>query len=96
MIPVPQSILNDYIAILGNHEISSVHFEQYKKWLRYFYDFNSKKLDTNDKSETVRLFLEKLRSKNQSSAQCQQVGNRVFDLLRGEYRLVAPQFGDLV
>jgi len=77
MIPVPHSVMNDYIAILRSREIPLAHFEHYKKWLRYFYDFYSKYLDTNDKPEKVRLFLEKLRSKKQTPAQCQQAAHAI-------------------
>ena len=64
MIPVPYSVMNDYIALLRNREIPPAHVEYYKKWLRYFYDLYAKYLDTDDKPQKVRLFLEKLRSKN--------------------------------
>jgi len=50
---------------------------KHKKWLRYFYDFYSKHLNTADKPEKVRLFLEKLRSKNQAPAQCQQAAHAI-------------------
>jgi integron integrase len=45
--------------------------------LRYFYDFYTKYLDTDDKPEKVRLFLEKLRSKKQTPAQCQQAAHAI-------------------
>ncbi|MFA7062425.1 MAG: integron integrase [Pedobacter sp.] len=45
--------------------------------MRYFYDFYSKHLNTADKPEKVRLFLEKLRSKNQAPAQCQQAAHAI-------------------
>ncbi len=77
MIPVPHSVMDDYVVILRSREISPVCFEHYKKWLRYFYDFYTKYLDTDDKPEKVRLFLEKLRSKNQTPAQCQQAAHAI-------------------
>src|ERR1035437_9548223 len=77
MIPVPYSVMNDYVAILGNREIPDTHVEHYKKWLRYFYDFYAKYLDTDDKPEKVKLFLEKLRDKNQTPAQCQQAAHAI-------------------
>jgi len=77
MIPVPQSIMDDYVAILRSREIPPAHFEHYKKWLRYFYDFCAKYLDTNDKPQKVRLFLEKLRRKKQAPMQCQQAAHAI-------------------
>jgi len=69
--------MNDYVAILRSQEISPPHIEHYKKWLRYFYDFYAKYLDTDDKPQKVRLFLEKLRSKNQTPVQCQQAAHAI-------------------
>ena len=77
MIPVSQAVMNDYVAILRSREIPPAQFEHYKKWLRYFYDFYAKYLDTDDKAEKVRLFLEKLRSKKQTPAQCQQAAHAI-------------------
>jgi hypothetical protein len=96
MIPVPYSVMDDYVAILGSHEIPSDHFEHYKKWLRYFYDFYTKYLDTDDKPEKVRQFLEKLRSKKQTPAQCQQAAHAIslyFEIQSMERRPVKSAVG---
>lgn len=77
MIPVPHSVMNDYVALLGIREIPTAHVEHYKKWLRYFYDFSANYLDSGDKPEKVKLFLEKLRSKKQTPQQCQQAAHAV-------------------
>lgn len=77
MIPVPYSVMNDYVAILRNREIPPPQVEHYKKWLRYFYDFSAKYLGTDNKPEKVKLFLEKLRSKDQTPVQCQQAAHAV-------------------
>ncbi|MBV5326763.1 MAG: integron integrase [Chlorobium sp.] len=77
MIPVPHSVMNGYVSILGSREIPPEYFDHYKKWLRYFYDFYSKYLDTDDKPEKMRLFLEKLRSKKQTPTQCQQAAHAI-------------------
>lgn len=77
MIPVPYSVMNNYVVILENREIPPAHVEYYKKWLRYFYDFSAKYLDTDDKPEKVKQFLEKLRKKNQTPAQCQQAAHAI-------------------
>lgn len=89
MIPVPYSVMTDFIAILRSREIPLPQFENYKKWLRYFYDFYANYLDTDDKPEKVRLFLEKLRSKNQTPAQCQQAAHAIS--LYFEMQTLEPQ-----
>jgi integron integrase len=45
--------------------------------LIYFYDFSANYLDSGDKPEKVKRFLEKLRSKQQTPAQCQQAAHAV-------------------
>jgi len=77
MVPVPQVVMVDYAALLKSREIAPDHFEHYKKWLRYFYDFSAKYLDTADKPDRVKQFLEKLRSKKQTPFQCQQAAHAI-------------------
>ena len=77
MIPVPHDVMNDYVVMLRSREVPPAQFEYYKKWLRYFYDFYAKYLDTDDKPEKVKLFLDKLRSKGQTQYQCQQAAHAV-------------------
>jgi len=91
MIPVPHTVMNDYVSILRVREIPPAHNEYYKKWLRYFYDFHSNYLDTDDKPEKVRLFLEKLRNKKQTPVQCQQAAHAIslyFEMQSLEMQLV--------
>jgi integron integrase len=77
MISVPHPIMNNYVVFLTSREIQPGEIENYKKWLRYFYDFSANLLDIEDKPAKVRLFLEKLRSKNQTSVQCQQAAHAI-------------------
>jgi integron integrase len=44
----------------------------YKKWLRYYLDFCHKYHHARDSKDSISLFLEKLKQKNQSELQCQQ------------------------
>jgi hypothetical protein len=60
-----------------DRDIKPGQIEYYKKWLRYFYDFSERYLNTDDNSEKVKLFLAKLRSKQQSPAQCQQAAHAI-------------------
>jgi len=43
----------------------------------YYYDFSANHLDIEDKPEKVRLFLDKLRSRKQTSVQCQQAAHAI-------------------
>ena len=57
----------------------------YRKWLRYYLDFRSKYTLPDSKSEHVRLFIEKLRKKNQTPAQQKQAAHALslyFEILR--------------
>ena len=56
------------------HETVHVY---YRKWLRYFLDFCEKHPPPANKSEQVRLFIEKLKSKNQPPQQCSQAAHAV-------------------
>jgi integron integrase len=47
------------------------------KWLRYFLDFCAKYVITIDESERIRLFLVKLREKQQSGNQCKRAAHAV-------------------
>jgi hypothetical protein len=77
MIPVPHPVMNDYVAILASRKIPLSQTEYYKKWLRYFHDFSANHLDTDEKPQKVKLFLEKLRSRKQTQAQCQQAAHAI-------------------
>jgi integron integrase len=77
MIPVPNDVMCKYNAVLKEHGIDSDLFSDYKKWLRYFFDFCAKYAESVCLSEQVRLFLQKLREKKQSEAKCRQAAHAV-------------------
>ena len=87
MFTVPHAVLTQYLSILKKNEIIGAHFEDYKKWLRYYFDFCDKYPVSDDKSERVRMFCEKLRNKKQTEAQQQQAAHAVslfFEMQRQE------------
>jgi hypothetical protein len=47
----------------------------YRKWLRYYLDFRIKYPPPDSRSDHVRLFTEKLRSKNQTHQQLEQAAD---------------------
>jgi integron integrase len=77
MISVPPEVMSAFVVTLNSCGIPSGQTEYYKKWLRYYYDFSANSLHEEDQSIKVRLFLDKLKSKGQSPAQCQQAAHAV-------------------
>jgi hypothetical protein len=77
MIPVPNDVMGKYNAVLKEHGIDGALISDYKKWLRYFFDFCAKYAESVCLSEQVRLFLQKLREKKQSEAKCRQAAHAV-------------------
>jgi hypothetical protein len=74
---VPDTVFRQYEEVLKRHGVPRNHYSNYRKWLRYFLDFRFKHLKSCEQSEQVRLFLGKLREKNQTEAQCQQAAHAV-------------------
>src|SRR3990172_7322387 len=69
MLPIPNDILIPFDAIMAKKAISTALRTDYRKWLMYYLDFRVKYPPPDSRSEQVRLFIEKLRSKNQSQKQ---------------------------
>jgi hypothetical protein len=67
MLPVPNDVLQRYEVVLKNRDISGNLFAEYKKWLRYFFDFRTKYAPPDSKSEQICQFSEKLREKKQTN-----------------------------
>jgi len=63
--------------VLEKHGIPYNLRTDYRKWLRYFLDFHFKYLNSAEQSEQVCLFLNKLREKRQTEAQCRQAAHAV-------------------
>jgi integron integrase len=64
--PIPDDILKQFNEILEQKAVSSSLRDDYRKWLRYYLDFRIKYPPPDEKSEQVRLFIEKMRSKGKS------------------------------
>ena len=63
---IPNDILAQFNAVLAQKAIPSASHDAYRKWLRYFLDYRLKYPPPERRSEQVRLFIEKLRSKGES------------------------------
>ena len=66
MQPIPEDILSQFNAVLEQKAVSATLRDDYRKWLRYYLDFRVKYPLPDAKSEHVRLFIEKMRSKSGS------------------------------
>jgi hypothetical protein len=73
MFAIPNSVFNQYDAVLRSLMIPISQYADFKKWLRYFLDYCAKyPAETNHASAQELLFLEKLREKKQSEEQRKQ------------------------
>jgi hypothetical protein len=66
MQPITEDILSQFNAVLEQKAVSATLRDDYRKWLRYYLDFRVKYPLPDAKSEQVRLFIEKMRSKGKS------------------------------
>lgn len=77
MLPIPRDVLLRYNKILKQRAVPEFYHGHYKKWLRYFLDFCHKYPPPEAKSEQVRLFIDKLRSKKQTPKQLNQAAHAI-------------------
>lgn len=77
MLPITNDVISNFESNLRQKEIDSALLADYKKWLRYFNDFCGKYSVSDSTPERIKLFLEKLRSKRQSEAQCIQAAHAI-------------------
>ncbi len=75
MLPIPQDVLAQFNAILKQRKVPERFHADYRKWLRYFLDFRGKYPPPDSISEQVRLFIKKLRKKNQTPEQQKQAAH---------------------
>jgi integron integrase len=66
MLPIPSDILMQFNAVLTQKAVPSSLHDDYRKWLKYYLDFRVKYPPPDKKSEQVRLFIEKMRSKGKT------------------------------
>jgi len=77
MEPIPKDVLIQFDDILKQRNVPISSHADYRKWLRYFLDYRSKYSPPEAKSDQVRLFAEKLRSKNQTAKQVEEAADVV-------------------
>ncbi len=77
MEPIPKDLLIQFDDILKQRNIPLSSHSDYRKWLRYFLDYREKYSPPDAKTDQVRLFAEKLRSKNQTAKQLEEAADAV-------------------
>jgi len=75
MLPIPDEILRPFETIMAQKAVPLALRPDYLKWLKYYLDFRIKYPPPNSKSDHVRLFVEKLRSKGQTKVQVYQAAH---------------------
>ena len=74
---IPQDIVTRFRESLDKKAVPKELYPHYKKWLRHYLDFNQKYQYDPSNRETLHHFIEKLRSKNQTSQQQKQAYNAI-------------------
>ena len=77
MEPIPKDLLVQFDDILKKRKVPLSSHSDYRKWLRYFLDYRAKYSPPDAKTDQVRLFAEKLRSKNQTAKQLEEAADAV-------------------
>jgi hypothetical protein len=75
MLSISPDILKQFDAVLEKKAVPFSIRADYRKWLRYYLGFRAKYSLPDSRSEQVRLFVEKLREKNQTSKQQEQAAH---------------------
>jgi site-specific recombinase XerD len=70
-------ILANFDNMMKMRQVPIVDHSHYRKWLRYFLDFQARYLQSEERSVQIRMFSEKLRSKGQTEAQVRQAADAV-------------------
>ncbi len=63
MQPIPDDILSRFNALMDQKSVPVGLRDEYRKWLKYYLDFRVKYPPPDKKSEQVRLFIDKMRSR---------------------------------
>lgn len=84
---IPKSVQHRYLKALRARQVPQAEFGYRLKWLRYYLDFCAKYGHPEGDRDSLAPFLQKLASKNQSSAQQKQASESVrlyYDIREGE------------
>jgi len=96
---IPNDIMAQFEAVLMKKVSPVSRHADYRKWLRYYFDFRSKYPLPDSKSEHVRLFIEKLRSKNQTPELQKQAAHAIslyFEMLNANTKTAKEEYSNNV
>ena len=93
MLAIPENVLARFNEVLKQRAVQEAFHVHYRKWLRYFLDFCEKYPPPETKSEQVRLFIEKLKSKKQTPQQCSQAAHAVSLFFESQQPINCPPSG---
>ena len=68
MLKIPEILLKKYHMLLDRENVPSQEHNSFEKWLRYYLDFCKKYQHPYSESESLELFIDKLRGKKQDLA----------------------------
>jgi len=93
---IPSEIVARFDDILKLRDVPQLSRPEYRKWVRYFLDFQAKYPLPMERSVQVRLFSEKLRSKGQAKVQVEQAAEAVslFFISQQKHRGALSSTGD--
>jgi site-specific recombinase XerD len=77
MLPIPEYISVQFNNVLRQRAVPESFHVHYRKWLRYFLDYCEKYPPPEAESERLRLFIEKLKSKEQTPQQRTQAAHAI-------------------
>ncbi|MFP4452666.1 MAG: integron integrase [Desulfobacterales bacterium] len=77
MIKIPEAIQKKYSLLLTNSDVQPDLYKNYRKWLRYYLDFCQKYQHPHADKNSLLLFMDKLKQKNQPADQRQQARKAV-------------------
>lgn len=77
MLNIPPELLTRFVAFLEKRTVPSSHYNDYKKWLRYYMDYCNEYGLQDGGSKSLTQFLGKLREKKQTEVQIRQAGHAV-------------------
>jgi integron integrase len=85
VLKLPDALIESYRTLLTGHALPAATVSEFEKWLRYFLDFCSKYQFADSSPQSIPLFMQKLREKNQPEPQRHRAAYAVwlyFELLK--------------
>lgn len=91
MLQLPSCLITHYCVHLNKRGIKNEYFDDYLKWLRFFLNFSEKYKVSGSEPYRLRLFVNKLKEKNQTGDQRRRAYHAVslyFEMLKQEKKAI--------